>query len=192
MCLVIDQHIHDKKLKNSDSTKFLVAKSDIVCYKRLDPRISDPHSYTTPYQDVIVDFSHGVGEIRSSKYGWYVPFSISFADCHWNIHEGVHSYVEFYDIYSSLGGQFMFTAVIPKGSKYYFGRWGDIVSEKLIIFENSTAFYNYIRGRRMVTAKWLYSNLILDKEDRDSVFFMSIKNIFKNKSDLVYWVDSRR
>ena len=70
--------------------------------------------------------------------------------------------------------------------------WGDIVSEKLIIFENSTAFYNYIRGRRMVTAKWLYSNLILDKEDRDSVFFMSIKNVFKNKSDLVYWVDSRR
>ena len=188
MCLRIDERIHTEKLKGLyNEPKYFVAKSDIVCYKRLNPVFDEKYQYRTPYQDAKVLFDEGKAKIVSSKYGLYSPFSTTY-DYSWSITEGVHSYISFDDSYSCLCGQFVFIAVIPKGSKYYIGTWGDIVSDELIVFEDSKAFYRYIKGKRMVTAEWLVKNFKKEKIERESIFFESVKNVFRKKSDLTHWV----
>lgn len=108
--------------------KPLITEKDIFCKKRLIKHFSGLY---TPYQNAFIKFNNGIciqGAYR---------FSVDeFGD----IHQGIHSYSKCHII---LPGELVYPCIIPKGTQYYIGNTKDLVSLKLIIFNNKFRYWIY-------------------------------------------------
>lgn len=117
MCLSINKKFH----KNN---KPLKAEKDIRVYKCLDV---NQFGITTPFMYYPINFEEGKCILTSRK------LKVTSED---TIIEGIHAYCtkERATVTSSMfpeTGTTIFKAFIPKGTKYFIGDNGDIVSEKL-------------------------------------------------------------
>ena len=135
MCLTINKKCHS--LRNGKPLA-KIAKKDIKCYKLLviksrgtifsngcHKRYID---WMTPYKCYNVKFKDGHCILRAK----ISPIKINpYKDV---IGKGIHSFLS-KDV-NGLGG-YRFNAIIPKGTRYYIGDCGDMVSEKLIIYEDN-------------------------------------------------------
>ncbi len=134
MCLSINEKIHKQRLFFI-KPKPLVAKTNIRVVKVLE-QISD--SYYTPYQGMCVFFdANCVMECKKTTLGLKRQFFSGRN--YWIVNEGYHSYVNSLaaePILMSTSGSLIFNAVIPKGSLYYIGKNGDVVSDQLIILNH--------------------------------------------------------
>lgn len=117
MCLVIDKTKH-KKLFGFYLPK--IVKEDIPVYKILNHHDGLIH---TPHQWYHIKFHKNKVILRSILTQWKG-----------NIFKGIHAYREKINI--RMFNYKTHKAIIPKGSLYYIGINNDIVSTKLIIFEN--------------------------------------------------------
>ena len=120
MCLVIDKAYHP-------NFKPLIANGDIEVIKVLT---FGNKGWTTPYQHKKIYFIFKRAILKSK-----MKRSSLYTD---EVCEGIHSclneakakYVMAHSI-----GSLAFCAIVPKGSKFYYGTDGDIVSDKLIILK---------------------------------------------------------
>lgn len=117
MCLIIDKTKH-KKLFGFYLPK--IAKKDISVYKVL--YYSDNSIYT-PHQHCHIKFHKNKAILGSIL----IPYN-------GKVSKGIHAFREEIPLYSR--SYKIHKAIIPKGSLYYIGVNNDIVSTKLIIFEN--------------------------------------------------------
>ena len=116
MCLTIDSKLHS-------DLKPLVARKNISVYKVL---LLNGTKWITPYAETEVHFVFKKAKLKSRvlrKYGIYVT-------------EGIHACTnskEARAMARRFSNSVVFDAVVPKGTKFYFGNENDIVAEKLII-----------------------------------------------------------
>lgn len=134
MCLV------KSSIFKRNYSKPLVADEDIVVYKALDHRniFTGEKVIRTPYQFYPISFKDGKcvmdGYLECNRFK-----SVSY---------GFHSYVdeEKADMSCKCFPETEMTkhwAIIPKGGRYFLGNDGDVVSDKLIIFETKENFMEY-------------------------------------------------
>ena len=121
MCLAIDKGFH----KNNEP---LIAERNIRVYKCLD---MDQFGITTPFMYYPIEFDEEGKCILISK-----KLELTSQD---TIREGIHACrtkkaAEFICFMFPEAGTTTFKAIIPKGTKYFIGNNGDIVSEKIIIY----------------------------------------------------------
>ena len=135
MCLIISKVYH--KEDSNRNVKCFVAKEDILVYKCLD---CNDGEYCTPFQHMPIVFTKG-------KYA-YNKVNMPKSKCEWNdtIGVGIHSYrakdkaIALSKSFYWGNGTSMHYAVIPKGSNFYIGNNGDIVSNNLIVYREKRCF----------------------------------------------------
>ena len=135
MCLIISKVYH--KEDNNRNVKCFVAKEDILAYKCLD---CEDGVYYTPFQYMPIVFTKG-------KYA-YNKVNMPKSKCEWNdtIGVGIHAYstknaaIALSKSFYWGNGTSMHYAVIPKGSNFYIGNNGDIVSNNLIVYREKRCF----------------------------------------------------
>ena len=132
MCLTVDLTFHKKRFGKYQPIK---AETDIVVYKEL--KILDPEYCITPYQRVLIMFKDGIA-IQTEKEFEYLIHPIYHVPV---IYQGIHASIIYPKIYRNEYAGFY--AIIPKGTHYYRGIYGDIVSKKLIIFNSYNTFKQY-------------------------------------------------
>ena len=145
MCLIISKVYHKKD--NNYNVKCLVAKEDILVYKCLDCLDG---KYYTPFQYMPIMFTKGKCV--------YNKVNMPKSKCYWNdtIGVGIHAYStkvkaimvakDFHKTakdFHKTNGTSMHYAVIPKGSNFYIGNNGDIVSNNLIVYRDKRCFDRY-------------------------------------------------
>lgn len=126
MCLFVDKTIH------STHTPIRVER-DLKVYKVLS--IMDD-GFITPYQATIVNFVDGKCVLTAHCFDNELRYlaNNSYQQC---INNGIHSYRD--NIHSVIlknknESYRIFKAIIPKGTLVWFGLFGEICSEKLIIY----------------------------------------------------------
>ena len=139
MCLVIEKLYHC-----GIDTKPLVAKENIIVFKLLNHYVGAlPSVFSTPYRAYQIDFG-----IRGSVGRFEYPHTelklSSFGTG--NVTEGIHAFVRPYS--DEDGKLHIFHAIIPKGAKYYIGDSGDIVADKMIIFQDIQNMREYLFDRK--------------------------------------------
>ena len=135
MCLIISKVYH--KEDSNRNVKCFAAKEDILAYKCLDYKNG---KYYTPFQYMPIVFTKG-------KYA-YNKVNMPKSKCEWNdtIGVGIHAYstknaaIALSKSYYWGNGTSMHYAVIPKGSNFYIGNNGDIVSNNLIVYREKRCF----------------------------------------------------
>lgn len=177
MCLRIDQKFHYKMVHNVEEgnedvkvPKWAVAKTDIVCRKRLVRNVRTG-KLITPYQSAEVQFDeHGVAELKSNYNFRGLRMSVHETSnaCFFDVYEGIHA-LRTAEHYHPSDDE-IYYAVIPRGTKFYVGTWDDIVSERLLIFKDYYAFQYYMRNKGFVTAKWLIER---DKWETERYWYIS-------------------
>ena len=162
MCLYINQNYH-KKQKGEKFPAPFIADENILVSKKLEKKWVGKHYwYYTPYQEKLITFNeNGYCLVESDLIDTFCPFGIEcvvntyYDTTYYKVYEGIHSYnnkiedEEFWKIYHY--------AIIPKGGLYYIGIWGDIVSDKLIIFKNQKAFEDYKKENKITANVWHYN-----------------------------------
>ena len=130
MCLVVVEGTNKRK-----------AEADILVYKCLDFYCLN---YYTPYQNFPVYFNKGKCVIKTPH------FSYERNGYRTIVKEGIHSYYKKFKAENiELSYKFCFGtqkhyAIIPKGTNYYIGTAGDIVSTELIVFETEEHYKKYV------------------------------------------------
>lgn len=150
MCMILDQ---------KTKPRARVAKDDIICYKVLDV-INEGSSDAfaeSPYRY----FKYSFNRVYRSR--------IEISGCpmdEWYIEEGLHSFVSFKAAENEIRdnafndvNQYIFVAVIPKGSKYYIGDFNGTkdcyVSDALMVLRRDSArSQRYIRNLPPRGKKW--------------------------------------
>ena len=135
MCLITSHFYHKENSKHN--VKCLVAKEDILVYKCLD---CEDGVYCTPFRYMPIVFTKG-------KYV-YNKVNMPKSKCEWNdtIGVGIHAYstknaaIALSKSFYWGNGTSMHYAVIPKGSNFYIGNNGDIVSNNLIVYREKRCF----------------------------------------------------
>lgn len=141
MCLYIDLKYH--KVKNGKPIA-LVAKQTILVHKMIE---TDGRHLFTPYSCMPINFN-------DDEYGmfFYKTTRFSFDKSCWDeiyyVIKGIHTFAKIEDAEDSLrflstncGEKVkLYNAVIPKGSKFFIGRDGDIASSNLVVFKNKTKY----------------------------------------------------
>ena len=148
MCLSVNLDFH--KVKNNKPIA-LVAKQSILVYKVLE--VKNNHYYT-PYMLKAVNFDDEYGMFFYKTTRFSID-RVRFFDQgreyrEYNVSRGIHSYVDLakanctknrIQVYCCLNAiPNIHYAIIPKGSKFYIGTEGDIVSSNLVVFENETKY----------------------------------------------------
>lgn len=148
MCLKVSANYHKRMSRNAG----LLLDRDLVVWKGLEYRynaVDGSEIFTAPYRT----YEYKLGELNSAELG--KTCSKFYGHDEWQIHRGLHSFktikklrVYFTGIitYSTLrtmeqrtiasGDVVAFPAIIPKGSRVFFGTRGDIVSTKLIVYRD--------------------------------------------------------
>ena len=150
MCLIINTDIHIKRTWNSNFRrripKPLVADKDILCVKLLMPvPFGTRYKFMTPFRNMGVKFDwlNGIAELVSDVKSKRLPFSVIktvVKDEKFLVENGIHSRSK----KTLLLGCEQFYAIIPKGAKYYVGVDGDLVSNRLLVFENEIFYNDYL------------------------------------------------
>lgn len=137
MCLVISKRDHFLSLLPK------TAKEDIVVYKLLLYKFS---RLITPFHCKEINF-------HNNKCILTANFTKRFSALHrgYIVEQGIHAFrcketAEKELIHCPYPK--ILEAIIPTGTRYYIGKDGDIVSEKLIIFRNETALAEYQKKQR--------------------------------------------
>ena len=156
MCLTIDKIIHSHNINTENISTLcgnpfcevfpLIAKKDVLVYKVLELPTeeyvfyNEKHAWLTPFRHLPVIFKDGIDKIESNlvvvKKDKTCDTITHFSLNNYIVNIGIHSYtnereVKCYDPYNRK----IFKAVIPKGTPFYVGTNGDIVSKELIIYE---------------------------------------------------------
>lgn len=156
MCLITSNYYHKKDKFNN--VKCFVAEEDILVYKCLDCINGE---FRTPFQYMPIVFTKG-------KYIYTNVYMKKKTFCKMDeggyVWSGIHAYrtmsrafavsKSFYD----FDGTYMHYAVIPKGSNFYIGNNGDIVSNNLIVYREKRCFdrhYPSIIGFKQYIDKYL-------------------------------------
>lgn len=127
MCLYIKSGVHE-------------AQTDIHVFKVLEPRFSGGR-YITPFFFTPVNFNpQNIATMKSELLEVYDDDSETNV-----VRIGIHSFVnlkavENYDFNRFSNTYHFCNAVIPKGARYYIGVDDDVVSDRLVIFENEEAY----------------------------------------------------
>ena len=141
MCLIISKFSH------FFHTGPKIAKRDIKVYKGLIPfcyvkNSVSVNNFLTPFQKKLVVSQHNQiimeSELDSPRYGSWNGKAVEM------INKGIHAYrrkndtlLNAYNAYNAYNIH-LFKAIIPKGSSYYIGMKGEIVSNKLIVYTDKT------------------------------------------------------
>ena len=152
MCLVINENIHEERMSYRDYTKLpkpFITQKDIHCLKVLLKVLKRTEKgWITPFIKSSVPFNNGVATLEVEKSRKKFPFGFEY-DVYgkqYLVNEGIHSLG--YKNYGYIDYQCcFFEAIIPKGSIIYFGMAGDIVSDKLLVFENKKQYKEYIKDK---------------------------------------------
>ena len=131
MCLSVNLNYH--KVKNNKPIA-LVAKQSILVYKVLSS--TDGVHYHTPFQYKSINFD--------DKYGMFFYETTRFSifkdlDYDYNVTCGIHSFIDIPKAYC-VKRYFQKRSIIPKGSEFYIGADGDIVSNDLVVFKNKAKY----------------------------------------------------
>lgn len=121
MCLRINSQIHP-------NLQPLVAEEDIMVFKVLEHK---KYEWKTPYRNKRVFFFFGKAKLHAKlnvENDEYVDKGI---------HSCLRSSTAASILLSNCDDGKVFTAIIPKGAEYFIGRWGDVVSNKLIIYKTT-------------------------------------------------------
>lgn len=162
MCLTINTDIHTERVRYRNFKKMpkpFIADKDIYCFKYLTRSGNFDIKFFTPFfcEEVVFD-AKGMAVMESDVKKRKYPFSIwSEVLNEYNVDNGIHSYTT-----QTPMAAIVFDAVIPKGSMYYIGQDNDLVSEKLIVFQNRTAFLVYNKENEVTDTVWFLLNK--DKE----------------------------
>ena len=136
MCLIVEKGTNKRK-----------AETDILVYKCLDCSCG---LHYTPYQNFPVYFKNGKCVMTTPH------FSYERNGYRTIVKEGIHSFyrkikAECVELsYNYCFGTRMHYAIIPKGTKYYIGTAGDVVSTELIIFKTEKDYNNYIKSSEKI------------------------------------------
>lgn len=130
MCLYVDMNLHKGTrrgvyAREAGFAPCRVAQRDILVYKVLDGR------YTSPYQYSI--WVPGVAKTATKMRKTSGSMN--------EIEAGLHALTTMNDAEGFRkscwgGGNKIFPAVIPKGSRVFFGRNGHIAADKMVIFKD--------------------------------------------------------
>ena len=153
MCLNIKTRWH--KTDNPSIFMALKAEKPIVAHKLLEMQDG---ILATPYQYLPIEFRSGKKTVKGQGFekkntsivnGMY---KIPYVRC------GVHAFSDKKSAKAAIanacgmGWDFLnYRAVIPAGSYFFIGCEGDIVSDKLIIFENEDAYNKYAEANEPCT-----------------------------------------
>lgn len=142
MCLTINDTFHKKG-------KSLKAEQNILVYKVLERGFDE--KYYTPYQGMPINFNPNDGMF------FYKNTRLLRGDIAGSIANGIHSF--FNDAKAdALANKFykesMHYAIIPKGSRFFIGENGDIVSTNLVVFKTKK---DYLKGKKLFGK--IYSDL---------------------------------
>lgn len=136
MCLTVKLSKIDKLLIMLNKKRWLkpkVAEKDIKVYKILKEINSN---YLIPYRRERINFVNSKADLQPVKIIAYWDWIIN----RFVVDEGYHSFTTVKEVKFNLNFNFrgntaIFNAIIPKGTKYFIGKYNDIVSEKLIIYQ---------------------------------------------------------
>lgn len=133
MCLLTSRFYHKKDENNV--IKCFVVQEDILVYKCLD---CDDGEYYTPFKFMPIVFTKGkyvyneVNMCETAYCGKYANTGISV---------GIHTYsTKAIAMASKLHDSKLHYAVISKGSNFYIGIDGDVVSNNLIVYREKRCF----------------------------------------------------
>jgi hypothetical protein len=155
MCLTIKDTFHKKG-------KPLVAERSILVYKMLERYAGKKYNnqYHTPYMGTPINFCDEGDNMyfykatRLQKDSIYISKGIhSFSDKKTAIDE-VNMYNE-----GSLYRMSMHYAVIPKGSKFFIGSDGDIVSTNLVVFKRKK---DYDKNKKLFGRTYELGRYLMD------------------------------
>ena len=147
MCLVINEYIHDEQMRYRDFTKLpkpFITQKDIHCLKVLEfSRLG----WFTPFKNVNVLFNNGVATLEVEQSKKKIPLGVGYYEetKQYVVNEGVHCMFQKHAAYNQLRWVYL-NAIIPKGTMIYFGIFGDIVAEKMIIFEKKEQYFSYTQS----------------------------------------------
>ena len=140
MCLSVNLNYH--KVEDNKPIA-LIAKQSLLVYKVLSS--TDGVHYHTPFQYQSINFD--------DKYGMFFYETTKFSifedlDYEYNVTCGIHSFMDIhianlvkkYFQKRSIIRIVIRHAIIPKGSKFYIGVDGDVVSNDLVVFESKTKY----------------------------------------------------
>lgn len=148
MCLSVNLGFH--KVKNNKPIA-LVAKQSILVYKVLE--VKNKHYYT-PYMLKFANFDDEYGMFFYKTTRFSID-RVRFFDQgreyrEYLVARGIHSHIDlakanctisYLKILCDLNAiPNIHYAIIPKGSKFYIGTEGDIVSSNLVVFENEAKY----------------------------------------------------
>lgn len=156
MCLFVDSKFHKKTIFNR--YRPVVLNHDYLVYKVLEE--NDGYIYT-PYQIMPINFADGMADLKKIPFrgnkkqfikgGGYHAFVKKYMadDCAWHIND-----------LTLVQDRDVFYAVIPKGTKVYFGVEDDIVAERMIIFDKFQTMLNHYNPHRFLKdwTTYIYSN----------------------------------
>ena len=162
MCLYIDENVHTKRIKyrNQNVPEPLIADKDIPCIKYLlvkfignmidDNNVPCNKYYTTPYMGARVRFNKNrIAELVSDIENEALPFTYEIYS-NFSVEHGIYSYVRengremVLNVFRTVPST-LFKAIIPRGAMYYVGQDSDLVSNRLLIFEDEDAYQKYLK-----------------------------------------------
>ena len=140
MCLSVNLNYH--KVQDNQPIA-LVAKQSLLVYKVLSS--TDGVHYNTPFQYKSINFDdkNGMFFYETTKFSIFEDL-----DYDYNVTCGIHSFIDI-DVANCVKKFFkkrsiirisICYAIIPKGSKFYIGVDGDVVSNDLVVFESKTKY----------------------------------------------------
>ena len=138
MCLCVDLNYHKVK---KDKPIALVAKQTILVHKMIE---TDGRKLFTPYSCMPINF-------KDDEYGMFFYKTTRFSflgNYYYYVERGIHAFTEIEVAEDSLrflstncGEKVkLYNAVIPKGSKFFIGKDGDIASSNLVVFKNKAKY----------------------------------------------------
>lgn len=132
MCLTINKIFKTKKQAKEYSSKPLIAKKDIIVYKVLRKNNTSRYKrfkFKKGYQYTNDKF----GFSYYDYYKYYDSYKPIIKLWKLSIEEGLHSCIDKNSTNQhNHGDSKIIKMIIPKGSEYFLGKRGDIVSNKLI------------------------------------------------------------
>lgn len=150
MCLKINNTFHKK-------SKSLKAKQSILVYKVLEKDNVSKNKYCTPYKKMAINFNEYDGMF------FYKNTRMVRSENEYFILNGIHSYFD--DMIAKREVQIfkhwytMHYAVIPKGSKFYIGNDGDIVSTNLVVFRTKK---DYLKNKKLFGKLYSLNAYLMD------------------------------
>lgn len=115
---------------------FQVAKTDIIVYKRLKIDTWNKDKLITPYYNYRMEPGfHYYQTENENKFSFFINMYRRL-----NVEQGLHSFTTLSNERMGLNNcNFLFKAIIPKGSLYLVGEFNETVSDNLII--TNEAYY---------------------------------------------------